>query len=619
MKKILIVEDESVVAWDIQESLEKLGYTVIASVTSGVEAVQIPTAIKPDLVLMDILLEGEIDGVAAAEQIRDRFNIPVVYLTAHADTQTLQRALSTNPYGYLVKPFQERELYTTLEIALRRHQLELRNEQTKQWLFTTLVSLGEATIATDCNGYITFMNPVAEILTGWQHQEVIGKAVGQILPLFENDKGGVIENLLAQAMHRGTAVSLPQTCLLHTQDGTEIPISPTAAPIRNKEGKIIGCVMICHNAIERTQVEASQRLLEGLSQKIQRSLQLDDILKTTASELRELLDLNRVIIYRSHADGSGSVVVESLAAGLTPMLGWEERQPWIANPTYFNHYHQGQIQAIDDIYAIELKQEQVQFLEFFNIRSQLTIPLLKGEQLWGLLIGYDCVVAKARSQWQIDWLKQLATQVSIAIQQAELSAELERTNQKLYEELERTNQKLQDLALIDSLTKLKNRRYFDECLEQEWKRLAMEEIPLSLILCDIDFFKTFNELYGHQAGDDCLQQVSRAICQSVVRSTDLVARYGGEEFAIMLPHTNADAAVWIAQKMRGTVKRLKIAHAGSLVNRHVTLSFGVACATPHLKSSPKTLVAVADQALYQAKEQGRDRVVLWGNVGYDAK
>ena len=124
MAKLLIVEDEGVVAWHIQEALENLGHTVVASVASGKKAVEIAAETQPDLVLMDIRLKGDIDGIEAAQQINAHFHTPIIYLTAYSDDPTLERALTTNPYGYLIKPFQEKELRTTLEIALRRHRLE---------------------------------------------------------------------------------------------------------------------------------------------------------------------------------------------------------------------------------------------------------------------------------------------------------------------------------------------------------------------------------------------------------------------------------------------------------------------------------------------------------------
>ncbi len=613
MPRILIVEDESVVAWDLEESLARLGYTVLATVTSGAEAISIPTTIKPNLILMDIRLEGDIDGIAAAKQIRERFDIPVIYITAHADEQTWQRALNTNPYGYIIKPFQERELQTTIEIALRRHELEMRQEQTKQLLLTTINSIKEATIATDANGYITFLNPVAESLIGWQTHEVSGKLASQVIPLRDAKNCRTIENPLAQSIQKGTKITAHNFCLLRAKNGKDISINLTATPVRNKEGKIIGSVMVCqkvtdYQSRETGQHLAAQHLVETLALSIQQSLSLDQILNITVTEIRQLFQNNRVIIYRFNLDGSGSVIEESLTNGCKPMLGLEEYKPWIADLNTIKHYQLGQIQVIEDLYTRGVKPEYLQFLHFFDIRSQVVIPLLNKEKLWGLLICYNCAVSWQWQQWQIEILKNLATHVSIAIQQAEIS-----------EELKRTNHKLQDIIGIDTLTQLRNQHYFEQSLAREWKQLADLQIPLSIILCDIDCFKAFNDTYGNEAGNDCLRKVASEISQSIVRNTDLVARYAGEEFIVMLPHTNGEAAIWIAQKIRSSIKRLKIAHASSPVNRYLTLSFGVATMIPNLQSSPRILVASADQALYQAKSEGRDRVVLWDSRTYHVK
>lgn len=181
---------------------------------------------------------------------------------------------------------------------------------------------------------------------------------------------------------------------------------------------------------------------------------------------------------------------------------------------------------------------------------------------------------------------------------------------QLYKQLEEANQALQRLATSDSLTQLANRRRFDEYLNQELQRLAREAAPLSLILCDVDFFKSYNDTYGHQAGDDCLQQVAQAIARSVRRPTDLVARYGGEEFAVLLPNTNAEGAVRVAEKICSEVKALKIAHTNSQISTCLTLSVGVASAVFYHESSSAMLISAADKALYQAKAKGRDRIVI---------
>src|SRR5919199_2841285 len=172
--RILIVEDESIVAFNIQNRLQGLGYVVAAIVSSGEAAIQRAAQNPPDLVLMDIKLKGRIDGIEAAARIRSRFQIPVVYLTAYTNDETLHRAKLTEPYGYILKPFEARDLCTTIEVALYKYQMEQQLRERAQWLATTLKSIGDAVITTDSQGLITFMNPVAEALTRWSLEEVMG-------------------------------------------------------------------------------------------------------------------------------------------------------------------------------------------------------------------------------------------------------------------------------------------------------------------------------------------------------------------------------------------------------------------------------------------------------------
>lgn len=185
---------------------------------------------------------------------------------------------------------------------------------------------------------------------------------------------------------------------------------------------------------------------------------------------------------------------------------------------------------------------------------------------------------------------------------------LNRQLQQQKRQLETVNKALQYLATYDSLTEIRNRRCFNDYLDTEWRRLAREEAPLSLIMCDIDYFKLFNDTYGHQAGDECLRQVAGVIQHSVKRSADLVARYGGEEFAVILPNTDANGATCVAEFIHQQVRDLQIVHAKSAVSEYVTLSLGVACCIPAPMSQPATLIAIADEALYRAKKAGRDRV-----------
>ncbi|QSJ18023.1 PleD family two-component system response regulator [Nostoc sp. UHCC 0702] len=181
---------------------------------------------------------------------------------------------------------------------------------------------------------------------------------------------------------------------------------------------------------------------------------------------------------------------------------------------------------------------------------------------------------------------------------------------QLQQKQEIVNQELQRLATIDGLTQIANRRKFEEYFSQEWRRMAREQKPLSLILCDVDFFKSYNDTYGHRAGDRCLQKVAKAIHSAARRSVDLVARYGGEEFAVVLSNTNAEGAIQVARSICFAVRRLAIPHSNSQARSYVTLSVGVGTNIPVPGSDFEEMIITVDQALYQAKLTGRDRVVI---------
>ncbi|PZO41532.1 MAG: diguanylate cyclase response regulator [Pseudanabaena frigida] len=178
--------------------------------------------------------------------------------------------------------------------------------------------------------------------------------------------------------------------------------------------------------------------------------------------------------------------------------------------------------------------------------------------------------------------------------------------------LQEANEKLGRLVNLDGLTQLANRRCFDEYLEQEWQRLAREQLHLSLIMCDIDFFKNYNDTYGHVAGDDCLRKVSLLIKQAVRRPADLAARYGGEEFVLVLPNTDVDGAILVAEVIRQKLSELAIPHEDSVVSEFVTLSIGVTSLIPKTDSLPSVLLTSADYALYRAKELGRNQTYKIG-------
>jgi diguanylate cyclase (GGDEF)-like protein len=179
--------------------------------------------------------------------------------------------------------------------------------------------------------------------------------------------------------------------------------------------------------------------------------------------------------------------------------------------------------------------------------------------------------------------------------------------------LQKANHELQRLVTLDGLTQIPNRRRFEEHINQEWKRARRDKKPISLIMCDVDYFKLYNDTYGHQLGDDCLRAIAKTICQNVKRPSDLAARYGGEEFVVILPETDSNGAVHVAQRIRFQVEQLQMEHKNSLAHQYVTLSLGISTLIPSPNLPRERLIALADKALYEAKKQGRNRAILEAN------
>jgi PAS domain S-box-containing protein/putative nucleotidyltransferase with HDIG domain len=253
--KILVVEDESIVAEDIKRSLLNLGYEVSAVVDSGEEAVKKAEELKPDLVLLDIVLRGKMNGIDAAGLMRSHFNVPVVYLTAYADEKTLERAKATEPFGYIIKPFSDKELRSVIEIALYKSSMERKLKASEKWLSTILASIGDAVIAADKDGKIMFMNSVAEQLTGWKAEHALGRAIEEVFNVINEKTGERVEDPVKKVLKEGVIVGLANHTVLIRRDGARIPISDSGAPIKDEKGNIFGVVMVFQDITERRRAE----------------------------------------------------------------------------------------------------------------------------------------------------------------------------------------------------------------------------------------------------------------------------------------------------------------------------------------------------------------------------
>jgi PAS domain S-box-containing protein len=256
---ILIVEDEGIVAENLHMKLEQLGYAVAGIAVKGEEAIEMALSLKPQLILMDIQLNGQEDGIHAAEMIRAQYDVPVIYLTAHSDPATLARAKLTGPFGYILKPFEVRDLSTQIELALYKHKADLQVREHREWLRVTLTSIGDAVIATDAAGRITFVNPVTESLTGWIAKEVIGQSISKVFRIINEQTGQSMEDPVACVLRECRIIPLANHTALVTKDGSIVPIEDSASPILDANGRVIGVVLVFHDVTQKRLAQEALR------------------------------------------------------------------------------------------------------------------------------------------------------------------------------------------------------------------------------------------------------------------------------------------------------------------------------------------------------------------------
>jgi diguanylate cyclase (GGDEF)-like protein/PAS domain S-box-containing protein len=351
-----------------------------------------------------------------------------------------------------------------------------------------------------------------------------------------------------------------------------------------------------------------EHTLRLMTQRIRETLDLEAILLTAVTEIQRTFQADRTLIFRLNSDHSGVVIQEAVrpAYPVTLAMRWEDE---CFPPDCYAAYAQGQGRIVSDVELDSWGDCLVEFMEETGVQSKMVAPILQRQsdgsmRVWGLLITHACATPRRWQPDELDLLQQVAEQLAIALHQAEL-----------HQQLQTANQELERISNTDALTQIANRRYFDRSLAQEWQRAQREQMPLALILCDIDFFKQYNDTYGHPAGDVCITAVAQVLQGCLHRSGDCLARYGGEEFAVILPHTDQMGAETMARKMQRAIAALNLPHAAHPTAQRITLSFGLAMALPQTGLSPQDLLSRADQALYQAKQTGRNRVCLAPALG----
>jgi PAS domain S-box-containing protein len=262
--RILIVEDELIIARGIQKRLLGMGYDITDIVPSGEEAVQSATENPPDLILMDINLQGSMDGIQAAESIRSSLDLPVIYLTAYADAESLGRAKLTEPFGYIVKPFQDHALQSAIEMALYKHRMESRLKRSEQWLATTLRSIGDAVVTTDVSGLVTYLNPVAESLIGLGRDDALARPLEELFRCRSETTPLAMEEIVRRVVDEGETVVLPGDAVVLTGTGRAVPIEAKLTPILGDKGDILGLVLVMLDVTEQRRTAETLRRSERI-------------------------------------------------------------------------------------------------------------------------------------------------------------------------------------------------------------------------------------------------------------------------------------------------------------------------------------------------------------------
>lgn len=271
-EKILIVEDETIVAKDLQQKLTKLGYDIPTTISTGEEAIKQAKQLDLDLVLMDIKLDEEIDGIQAAEQIHNQFDVPIIFLTAYGDKKTLERAKKTEPHGYIMKPFNIKELHSNIQIALHKSKMEKKVIQHQQWMLNILQHMGHAVITTDKNQKITFINPAAERLIGLNRKDVINQPADSCVKLADNETNKdipLLSNLIVENTDKAHSTETSDIILI-ANNGKKMIVNVNASPIKQFDGTLDGYVF---NLQDITEQQEGYKVIKKVAKELKRRVE----------------------------------------------------------------------------------------------------------------------------------------------------------------------------------------------------------------------------------------------------------------------------------------------------------------------------------------------------------
>ncbi len=257
--RIFLVEDEAIIAADLTLRLTKMNFDVVGCADNAAAALEAIARLQPDLILMDIVIKGPMNGIEAARVVRAHDDVPVVFLTSHADPKTVDGAVDSDPFGYVLKPFNDRELNVAIRVALHRQGIEAQLRRMERRMSTILASIGDGVVSTDSQGRITLLNEAAAQLTGWNSAEAVGQPLEEVLCVMDEASREPLTDLVSRGLQGQFTLGESQPLVLRQRHGNDLPMADSVAPIRDHDGSTTGVVVVFRDATERRRLEQVNR------------------------------------------------------------------------------------------------------------------------------------------------------------------------------------------------------------------------------------------------------------------------------------------------------------------------------------------------------------------------